>query len=176
MRNYHHYCNGRIATQFCSFSKKKNKSQEWMATHLEEQFDSLRKLSGALEYFMDVHYKSWRSGGHEQVNLEVFYPVLLVQGRLLDVRPGKRSLRVVGTDHIQYRRSALIERDAVEYQIDVVTEKFFSRYLQLVERETLRTARLLRRRHVVVRRTIEKIARAAKGLRSPEKIRAAMEM
>src|SRR5881409_1427963 len=31
MSKYHHYCKGRVATQFCSFLRKKN-SQEWMAT------------------------------------------------------------------------------------------------------------------------------------------------
>lgn len=41
MSTYHHYCRGRVATQFCSFVKKKN-SQEWMATHDEEHFDALK--------------------------------------------------------------------------------------------------------------------------------------
>lgn len=175
MEKYHHYCKGRVATQFCSFSRKK-KNQEWMASHDAEQFDSFRKLSAAVEHFIDRHFKSWRFGADEWLNVEIYYPVLLLQGQLLDARPSKRSLRLLRTDHIQYRRSASVGRETVEYQIDVVTEKFFPQYLEIVDREISKTARLLRRRHVVVRRAIEKIARMARSLRSPDKIRAAMEM
>lgn len=83
---------------------------------------------------------------------------------------------MVRANHIQYRRSALIGREQVEYQIDVVTEDFFPQYLKIVQTEISKTARLLRRRHLIVRKAIEKIARSARPLRSPGKIRAAMEM
>lgn len=79
MDKYHHYCKGRVATQFCSFSRKK-KDQEWMASHNPEQFDSFRKLSAAVEYFIDHHYKSWEFGVDEWLNVEFYYPVLLLQG------------------------------------------------------------------------------------------------
>ena len=175
MDKYHHYCKGRVATQFCSFSRKK-KDQEWMASHNPEQFDSFRKLSAAVEYFIDHHYKSWQFGTDEWLNVEFYYPVLLLQGLLLDARPSKRSLRVMRANHIQYRRSALIGREQVEYQVDVVTEDFFPQYLKIVQTEISKTTRLLRRRNLIVRKAIEKIARSARPLRSPEKIRAAMEM
>jgi hypothetical protein len=175
MDRYHHYCKGRVATQFCSFSRKK-KDQEWMASHHPDQFESFRKLSAAVEYFIDRHYKSWRFGADEWLNVEFYYPLLLLQGQLLEARPSKRSLRMVRADHVQYRRSALIGREQVEYQIDVITEDYFPQYLKIVESEISKTTRLLRRRHSIVRKAIERIARAAKPLRSPEKIRAAMEM
>jgi hypothetical protein len=58
MDKYHHYCKGRVATQFCSFTKKKAE-QEWMATHDEAHFDSFRKLCAAVDHFADRHFKSW---------------------------------------------------------------------------------------------------------------------
>jgi hypothetical protein len=177
MQEYHHYCEGRIATQFCSFVEKKRQNQrEWMATHDEAHFDAFRKLSAAVDHVVDKHFKSWTFGGRERVNVEFYYPILVVQGDLLDVRPGKRSLRATVTSHIQFRRSAFAGREETTYQIDVVTERVFPRYLEIVGQEMSKTARLLRRRHQVVRKAIDNIVRAAKRLRSPEKIRAAMEL
>jgi hypothetical protein len=68
-----------------------------------------------------------------------------------------------------------VGKEAEEYQIDVVTEAFFPRYLGIIEHELSKTARLLRRRHVVVRDAIDRIAHKARRLRAPDKKRAAME-
>jgi hypothetical protein len=53
LQNYHHYCKGRIATQYCSFTAKKNvKPVEWFAQHDENHFDSFNKLCFALNHDM----------------------------------------------------------------------------------------------------------------------------
>jgi hypothetical protein len=45
MEEYHHYCTGRIATQYCSFAPKKGtKPVEWMAWHEDGHFESFGKL------------------------------------------------------------------------------------------------------------------------------------
>lgn len=173
MHRYHHYCKGRIATQFCSFSKKK--SGEWLAFHEEKHFDSFRKLSAVVEHYVDERFKSWFFGCPETVNIDFYYPVLVLQGELFDARSTKSSLRLFKADHVQYHLSAFVKAKANVYQIDVVAEDFFPRYLAIVEQELSTIARLLRHRHVVVRNAIDKIARSTKRLRSPEKIRAAME-
>jgi hypothetical protein len=174
MDGYHHYCKGRIATQFCSFVKKKG-VDEWMAFHEEGHFNSLVTLSTALEHFSAQHFKSWHFRGPESLNIEFYYPVIVLQGELVEVRQIKRSVRLKSTDHVQYRRSSFVQGEEAEYQIDVVTERYFPRYLNLIRTEISKTARLLRRRHAAVRKSIEKIRRAARKLRSPEKIRGAME-
>lgn len=173
MDKYHHYCKGRVATQFCSFTEKRH--GEWMATHERPHFDCFRKLCAAVEHFVDKHFKGGPVGEHEPVSIEVYYPVVVVQGKLLDVRPSKTSVRLFQADHIQYRRTAFVGTEATDYQIDVVTERFFPKYLEIIDQEVSKTARLLRRRHKAVRKSIDKIVRSAKRLRSPDKIRAALE-
>ena len=85
---YHHYCKGRVATQFCSFvEKKRQNANEWMATHEDSHFDSFRKLACAVDHYAAEHFKSWVFGGREPVNVEFYYPALVVQGDLLDVPP-----------------------------------------------------------------------------------------
>jgi len=134
-----------------------------------------RNLCAAVDHFIDRRFKGFALAGHEPVNIEVYYPVVVVQGKLLDVRPNKKSVRVSEADHIQYRRAAFAGTEETEYQIDVVTERFFPKYLGIIDKEVSKTARLLRRRHAVVRKSIDKIVRSAKRLRSPDKIRAALE-
>jgi len=178
MDKYHHYCRGRVATQFCSFVEKRKQQNvtEWMATHEDSHFDSFRKLAAAVNHFSTEHFESWRFGGREFVNVEFFYPVLVVQGDLLDVRHGTKALRVNPTNHIQYRMTMITsERKQKIYQIDVVTERQFPKLLKLIEEEVAKSARLLRRRHVAVRKAIDEIVKKARRFRSPAKIRAAME-
>lgn len=174
MAKYHHYCKGRVATQFSSFKKKKEQ-HEWMATHDEAHFDSFRKLCTAVDHFADEHFKNWLFNDHESVNVEFYYPLVVLQGDLLDVRPTTRSCTLRRANHIQYRRSAVVAGQQQDYQIDVVTEQFFPTYLDIIEDELVKTARLLRRRHVVVRDAIDRIAQQASPLPSPKEKRAAMD-
>ena len=104
MDKYHHYCNGRIATQFCSFNQKKG-SPDWLASHDERHFDSIKKLCDAVDYFSERHFTSWSFGEEEPVNLQIFYPLIIVQGSLFDARPSMKSVRLYDTKHIQYRQT-----------------------------------------------------------------------
>lgn len=176
MEKYHHYCKGRVATQFCSFVEKKRENpREWMATHDESHFDAFRKLSAVTEYNLRKHFESWTFGSRENVNIEFYYPLLVVQGELLEIQPGRNSLKITPVKHLQYRRSAIVEKEETTYQIDVITEGFFPNYIKLVGQEIARICRFLRKQHAPVRVAINRITRAAKRLRSPEKIRAAMD-
>lgn len=172
MDKYHHYSTGRLSTQFCSFTRKRDK---WVAEHERPHFDSFVKLCAALEHFIDEGFKSLRPRGRENVELEIYYPVVVVQGDLIEVRSTSRSVRLLKADHVQYRRASIARKQPENYQIDVVTERFFPRYLDVVDRELAKTVRLLRRRHKVVRTAIDRIVRRAHRLRSPEKIREALE-
>jgi hypothetical protein len=173
---FHHYCKGRIATQFCSFRTKRDQQQrEWMALHEEHHFDCFRKLCAAADYFLDTHFKSWRFDGPEYVNIEFYYPVLVLQGELLEARPSRSAVQLVRKPHLQFRRSEFVRGEMRNYQIDVITESYFPRFLALVEEESVRIARRLRRRHKEVQKVMDRIVRRARRLRSPEKIREALE-
>jgi hypothetical protein len=176
MEKYHHYCKGRIGTQFCSFTKKKGgRVEEWMALHEGSHFDSFRKLCDITDYFVDKHFKSWTFDTRENLNLQIHYPVIIVQGDLVDARQTKRSVTLWAADHLQFRRSVTTKGNEVNFQIDVVRERFFPKYLDLIEGEVRKTVRLLRRRHEIVRSGIDRIAAEAKNATSPEQIRQIMD-
>jgi hypothetical protein len=172
----HHYCKGRVATQFCSFKRKKDQSQpDWMAVHEDAQFDSFRKLCTIADYFVEKHFKSWRFGGPEFINIEFYYPVLLLGGDLLEAKPSSRSVKLTQKQHLQFRRSQIVRGEAEDYQIDVITEAYISNYLELVQKETDIVARRLSRHKKEVRASLERILRTARRHRSPAKIREALE-
>lgn len=162
MEKYHHYCTGRVATQYCTFRRKEKKPDaEWMAWHDEVQHEFFQKLCASLEYFAKQHDESWLPGDEgeeEYVNLEFYYPVLVLQGELLEVRPGDRGFTLVAQDHIQYRRSSVVGKESTDYQIDVVTEAYFPKYLDIVRQEMEKTARILRRRYKTVIEAVDKMA------------------
>lgn len=177
MNRYHHYCKGRTATQFCSFSRKKG-AKEWMASHSDDHWDDLGKLIRAIEHYRIESLRSWHppsSGERENINVEIYYPLIVLQGELLDVRQTRTTVRIWPAKHIQYCRSAFAAGKGIDYQIDVVTEGYLPRYLAMVQDELERTGRLLRRRHKYVRRSVNKLVRDASRFRSAERIRSALE-
>jgi len=173
LTKFHHYCAPRIATQFCSFTRKQ--SQQWMALHEGPHFDSFQKLCDAVDYRQDEHFKSWRFGPQEPVNLEFYYPVLVVQGDLLEARPRGVSVTLKPARHVQFRKTVIRGSEPRTYQIDVVTESHFPRFLSLLDKELDTIARRLKTRRAVVQRSISRIVSAARRLRSPDAVRRAME-
>jgi hypothetical protein len=120
--------------------------------------------------------RSWTFDEKESINLQIYYPVIILQGELLDVRTGTSSLKIIKTQHVQFRRSIAAKGEQRTYQLDVIQEKYLPRYLRMIDEEIGKTVRLLRRRHERIRVSIDKIAASARRLRSPEKIRKEMEM
>lgn len=176
METYHHYCRGRVATQFCSFARKKE-TKQWMALHEDPHFDAFRTLCTALEYARTKFYSSWefRAKSREYMNVEFYYPAVVLQNQLLDVRPTGNSIRIKSSKHLQFRRSFIYRGEAHDYQIDVLTESFFPKYLSLVEKELDITAQRVQDAFTEIQRAVEKISTAAKRLRSLDKIRSVME-
>ena len=176
LNKFHHYCKGRVATQFCSFRKKRDqRRQEWMALHEDDQFDCFQKLCAATEFFIDQHFSGWVFGGPESVNIEIYYPVLVLEGELLEVRAVRSSVHLMRKQHLQFRRSQFSRGEANDYQIDVIEEPFLLKYLQLIKSEVETIAYELGRRHKEVRHAMNVILRGARHLRSAKKIRKALE-
>lgn len=177
MEKYHHYCKGKIATQYCSVAPKKSKNKkEWFALHEGSHFESFRKLMDVIEYHIDKHYDDWSfSDEKENLNLTFYYPVLVVQGELLEATPTTRTVSIKKSNHLQFQCSSIRNNREIGYQIDIVQEKYFKKYLERIEEETKKTARLLKRRKKVVRRSIDRIIELAKKEKTPEKIRSALD-
>jgi hypothetical protein len=83
LKNFHHFCTGEVSTQYCSFQKKKDKSN-WMALHIDEQHDTFNKLIKAINYHISEHFDNWwfSEKVDEPVNLQIYYPLLIIQGEL----------------------------------------------------------------------------------------------
>jgi len=176
MEEYHHYCKGRIGTQFCSFTKKKSgRTEEWMATHESTHYDSFRKICDVVDYQVQRNFAGWTFGTEERLNIEIYYPAVILQGELLEARETKRSVTLRSADHIQFRRSVATKGMSVDYQVDVIRERYLLKYLELVDREIEKTARLLRRRHKTVRCAINSIVAAARDVAGAERKRELMD-
>lgn len=174
MDKYHHYCKGRVATQFCSFNRKKG-STDWMASHDERHFEDIRKLCDAVDYFSEQHVKDWSFGDEEPINLQIYYPLIVVQGALFDARPSKKSIRLYDAQHIQYRQPAIINGEEEDYQIDIVTEAYFPQYVDMVEDEIIKTVRRMQRRKPQIMRSIEAIVDLAKKAKNEKDVLEAMK-
>lgn len=133
MMHYHHYCTGPIATQYCSFVRKKDKG-EWMAIHDDEQFGCISALCNAMSHCAEQHYRNYEPGP-ERVNLEFYYPILALQGELVDVRQEKGTVLLNSADHLRFQRSVSAHGHDHSYGIDVVTESAFPKLLNLIEKE-----------------------------------------
>jgi hypothetical protein len=97
MQKYHHYCQGRVGTQFCSFVQKKG-TKEWMATHEGSHFDTFQKLCDVVDHQVQDTFKRWRLVAGEPVNIEMYYPVMLIQGDLFEATETKRSVSLRAAD------------------------------------------------------------------------------
>ena len=175
LEEFHHYCKGRIATQYCSFQRKKEKNAGWMAWHDEQHFDAFRKLCDAVDYFEAQHYANWTFGdAPENPNLQVYYPLLVLQGHLWDVSASKQAVKVKRVKQAQFRRSVAEGLREREYQIDIVEEGFLGRYLRQVDAEMAEISRRIAARHADVEVAIEEIVRGARAAGTIEQRRAIM--
>jgi hypothetical protein len=154
MSSYHHYCRGRVATQFCSFVMKRDK-REWMATHEQEHFDTFATLTKVVDDCVD----GFKYSRGTYLNATLICPVLVIQGALLDVRHDKGQLVFRTQDHLRYRRSVATGKQGRDYVIDVVTERGFPRYLLMLEEEARKTAFRMHRVRDFLRKNIRLLPR-----------------
>jgi hypothetical protein len=170
---FHHYCAKRVATQFCSFTRKPN--QDWMAQHEGPHFDALQKLCDAVSYVQDRQFKGWQFGSDETINLEFYYPVLVVQGELLEGRPSAKGITLSPARHVPFRRTAIRGSNAETYQIDIVTERHFPRLVHLLNDELETIVRRIKARKKRFLKSVDRIVAKGRRLRSPDTIRKALE-
>jgi hypothetical protein len=158
LSEYHHYFQGRLATQWCSFAAKDiRNTKKWIALHDEVHFNDLSKLSTAVEYFADKCNQRWNMMCQSALHLQFYYPILVLQGELTEVRPKNTALTLAQVDHINFRRSIVVGDDEKRYHIDVVTEGYLPRLLELIEKELEEIATRLKTNEGCVRNSIKAI-------------------
>jgi hypothetical protein len=166
MQDYHHYCKGRIATQWCSFSQKKmdgSNKATWFAHHDDVQFNDLSKLAVAVDYNALKFANSWVPGSEEPINLEFYYPVLVVQGKLVDVQPKGGKLEIRDASHVQFRNEVIRGAQENSYHIDVVTEGYFPKFLDIVAGELKETAQRIQQQDSAMRSAIQQFVQQNKA-------------
>jgi len=146
---YHHYCRGRIASQFCSFNYKSDK-KEWMAWHDEVHFNAFSTLVKALEY----RFTQFELVAGIYINWEFINPVVVLQGDLLDVRCAGGTVSFRRAEHIKFRRTLIWKGKERSYMIDVVTERAFPSFVAMLEGELKRTATRVKRNVEVIKATL----------------------
>lgn len=167
MEKFHHYCKGPVATQYCSFHRK-NTSSSWIALHDEGHHQTFSSLINALESSIEEHYEGWvlpDRGVEEPLNIQVYYPVLVLQGPIYRAETRRRKLVVESCEHVQFRKQVWSSRRNNEYQIDVITERYLPRFLAVVDREVDAIKRRLQRHRGPVRDSIQRLIARARRLR-----------
>lgn len=150
---FHHYASGRVATQYCSFTQKKDKSG-WMALHEDDQHMSFEALGQALEFHLEElrEQQRWilsRKDENRGIHVELVYPVLIVDGGLRELDQSRSKLRLKAIDRICYRRQVMVEGEVRVYMITVVTEKGLPDLVILFEKECDRIASAIGRKRAL---------------------------
>jgi hypothetical protein len=91
MEKYLHFCTGRIATQFCSFSL--TRGNKWIALHESPQFEAFHKLCDATDYHVRSQFLRYTPSADDSINIEFYYPLLILQGDLMEARVSGKRLR-----------------------------------------------------------------------------------
>jgi len=162
---FHHYCRGKITTQYCSFSKK---GDRWTATHLDPQHQTLNKLIDALEAEITEHYSNWRlpvRGEKEPVNIQIYYPLVVVQGDLYLAKQSRQGLKMRKVRHVQFRRELWSANRKDTYQIDVIHESFLGSYLKMIDSEVEAVKRRFVKQRKNIQSSIDKLIAEARTKR-----------
>ena len=177
MEKFHHYCKGSFSTQYCTFQLKKDKSS-WMAFHDEEHHNTFSSLIKALDYEITKHYDGWeppKKLEEEEVYIQIYYPLLILQGELFAAELGRNDITLKKVKHIQFRKEIFSPRinEVETYQIDVISESYLKTYLKMVESEIKKVKGVFQRKKKQVDLSIKKIVQDAK--KSKKKIKSYRE-
>jgi hypothetical protein len=174
MEKFHHYCKGPIATQYCTFHLPKKDKSAWIALHNEEQHDTFSSLLKALDYEMAQHFDIWYPPDkvdEEEVNVQVYYPLLILQGSLYSATLKNNQLTLRKSKHIQFRKELFLPRtnEVETYQIDVITEEYLPDYLRIINSEIESVRKVFQRQRATILLSMEKIVEEVKKLKKKPK-------
>jgi hypothetical protein len=160
---HHYYRTGRIASQFCAvYENKKLSPPVFEAGHtimgrieLFKDFDGLAKavLSGKQK-----HGQAFYLGrNRELLNLQIYYPVFLTAGPLVECHVAKRYPRYRQVHRIGFVYRTQIGGDQRDIRIDVVDEEGFKRLLGTIRKEVVEIAKRIRQHNRTMKRSLSLI-------------------
>lgn len=173
MEKFHHYCKGKVATQYCTFQLKKDRSS-WLALHDETQHDTFNSVIKALDYEISKHFDNWRPPTRfesEDVNVQIYYPLVILQGDLYTAELKSKTLVLKKVNHVQFRKEVFSSsaREVHTYQIDVISEKYLPKFLKIVESEVDKIKKVFQRKKGRVRLSIDHIVTEVKKSKKRKK-------
>ncbi|MGO9244314.1 MAG: hypothetical protein ACLPT4_06760 [Verrucomicrobiia bacterium] len=162
---HHYYRSGRIASQFCAvYENKKANPPVFEAGHtiggrieLFKDFDGLAKavLSEKREHGDSFYLDRTR----ESLNLQIYYPVFLTAGTLVECHMGKGKPRYRQVHRVGFLYRTSIGNKKRDIRIDVVDEIGLKPLLRVIEQETSEIAGRIRRKEKVVTQSLDWITK-----------------
>ena len=166
---FHHYGNKIVSSQYCSFSKK-NDTSPWIAYHDEVHHNSLSNLIYCLEANIEDYYGNYILPGkneHDQINIEFYYPILILQGSLFSASIQKNQLKLEKEKHILFIKEYFSKDKKETYIVDVITEDYLSKYLSIIFDEMKIIQMKLKNNKQILRQSLDiLVQKARKGKRS----------
>lgn len=186
VESFHHYCRPKVpvASQYCTFDKSKS-GKSWIAQHEKEHRDTPEErktfpsIITAMEYEIDQDFKymsQWfvpNETERQFIDLSFYYPVVIFQGDIYavyigkDVPSGQDNLTFEKREHVQFNPDfvSYYSREVNSYHIDVISEKYLSDYLKIINREMLAVKKILEQEKDSVLLSVDKIVEECRSLK-----------
>lgn len=166
LKKFHHYGKGDIATQYCTFQEKRGKN-EWMASHSDEQHNTFDSLLKALDYEIEEDFKSYYlhdKSEEESIEIKIYYPLLILQQDLYSAFLKGKKFILRKSKHIQFRKQyhSTYSKQIKIYCIDVITEDYLPKYLEIIDKENTKIQNKIKRRKDEVFQSIKQIIKNIK--------------
>ncbi|HEY5592363.1 MAG TPA: hypothetical protein VIK55_15275 [Paludibacter sp.] len=130
-----HYNQLKRNTQYCSFSQKKSgKTQEWMASHEEKLHDTFNKLFDFVNHHFEIKRERFHYAPQRMVTFNFLFPVIVFQGDIYEASEDADEVRIEKKDHAIFEFNRY-ENESSSLLVDIVTEKYFTEYLSLLEND-----------------------------------------
>ncbi|MDD4994292.1 MAG: hypothetical protein PHR83_18885 [Paludibacter sp.] len=135
-----HYNQLKRNTQYCSFSQKKGgKNQEWMASHEEKLHDTFNKLFDFVNHHFERKREKFLYAPQRMVTFDYLFPVIVFQGEMYEAYEDTDDVQIEKIDHAIFEFNRY-ENESSSLLVDIVTEKYFPKYLSILENDMKITA------------------------------------
>ncbi len=127
-----HYNKFDTNTQYCSFSQKKDKDKEWMASHIDGLHDTFNKLFDCTLH-TNQRITKWipKSAWKNELFVVLQFPLLVLQNEIYEAQEKNGEIELIKKNHIVFEFNRYKEKNET-LLIDVITENYFNDYLGIV--------------------------------------------
>ncbi len=165
---HHYYRTGRIASQFCAVYECKKgdqgKREKGESQKPEPSYEAGHIISGRIDLFSDLEGLAMaveadktkhatglcRKFGGETVNLQIYYPVFVTTGPLVECFVGARRAAYRRVHRVGFLLRHSIGGTSRDYHIDVVDEAGLKSLLKVIDKDTERMVERLQRKRSLV--------------------------